>query len=130
MVSDSGIGISQRCERLGVMSLPNAHIDEEQEREISWELEYGREVEHWQWWPFYAEHYLHPDVVKFVRTSVIQFSSMAFRCIVTTLSNSSTTPSEVHVWSLYTLAMADFCETIDDRKSFKESVDEFLRPVQ
>ncbi|KAF8546980.1 hypothetical protein OG21DRAFT_1607573 [Imleria badia] len=122
--------IRQRCERLGVISLPDARMDEEQEREISRELEREREVEHRSRKVSSAEHYIHRDVANFVRTGVIPFVSTAFRPIFTTLGNSSAPPSELYVWSPYILATADFCETIVEHESSQRSVDEFLRSVQ
>ena len=122
--------IRQHCERLGVMSLPDACMDEEQEMEIARELEREREVGHRPCMALPATHSIHPDVVNFVRTGVITFSSAAFRPIFTTLGNSSAAPSELHVWSPYILATVDFGETIVEHESPQRSVDEFLRPVQ
>ena len=128
MVSDPEI--RRRCEHLGVMSLRDVHVDEEQEREIARELEREREVEQRSRKISSAEHSVHSHVADFVRTGLIPFSSTAFRPIFTTLGNSSAAPSELHVWSPYILATADFGETVVERGSSQRSVDEFLRPVQ
>ncbi|KAI9572374.1 hypothetical protein HD554DRAFT_2036343 [Boletus coccyginus] len=66
------------------MSLPDARMDEEQEREVSRELEREREVEHRPEKGTPAEHYLPSDVANFVRAGVIPSSSIAFRLIFMT----------------------------------------------
>ena len=123
--------IRQRCKSLGVSSLPDACLDEEQEREVSREIEREQEVER----PLTAEpakHSLHPDVTEFVRTGVLHLQprSTAFCPIFTTLANSSAANCEPRVWSPYILATADFCSTIIGGGSFQGRVDEYLRPVQ
>ena len=70
VLSKLDAGIRQRCKDLGVLSLPSAQMDEEQEREVHREREREREVE----LPPKAkpaEHSLHLDVVSFVRTGVM-----------------------------------------------------------
>ncbi|KAF8550407.1 hypothetical protein OG21DRAFT_1446652 [Imleria badia] len=125
------IGIRQRCKSLGVSSLPDARLDEEQEREVSREIERERETVR----PHAAEpadHSLHPDVIEFVRTGVLHLQprGMAFRPIFTTLANSSAAAGEPRVWSPYILATTDFCNTIIECGSIQGRVDEYLRPVQ
>ena len=125
-------GIRQRCKTLGVLSLPSAQMEEEQEREVNREREREREVE----LPPKAqpaEHSLHPDVVKFVKTGDIPVlhARSAFRLIFTTLerTTAATVSREADVWSPFTLATADFCETIIP-KSTRGTIDQYLRPVQ
>ena len=123
--------IHQRCKSLGASSLPDARLDEEQEREVSREIERERETVR----PPTAKpasHSLHPDVIEFVRTGVLHLHthSSAFRPIFTTLANSSAATSEPRVWSPYILATADFCNTIVEGGSFQGRVDQYLRPVQ
>ncbi|KAF8550398.1 hypothetical protein OG21DRAFT_1514065 [Imleria badia] len=125
------LGIRQRCKSLGVSSLPDARLDEEQEREVSREIEREREtVRPHKAEP--AEHSLHPDVVEFVRNGVLHLQphSTAFRPIFTTLTNSSAATGEPRVWSPYILATTDFCNVIIEDGSFQGRVDDYLRPVR
>ena len=123
-------GIRQRCKDLGVLSLPSAQMDEEQEREVHREREREREVE----LPPKAEpaqHALHPDVVSFVRTGVMPplHSSSAFLPVFTTLEKSSAATRDTDVWSPHILATADFCQTIKP-ESTQGTTDQYLRLVQ
>ena len=121
--------IHQRCKSLGALSLPDACLDEEQEWEVSCEIE-------WEWemvrppWANPASHSLHPDVVEFVKTSHLQPHSEAFCPIFTTLANSSAATSEPDIWSPYILTTTDFCTTIIKGRLFQGRVDEYLHPVQ
>ena len=123
-------GIRQQCKVLGVLSLPSAQMDEEQEREVHRERERERKVE----LPPKAEpakHSLHPDVVSFVKTGVIPqlHSKSAFLPVFTTLAKSSAATCEADVWSPYILATAHFCRTIK-LESTQGTMDQYLRPVQ
>ena len=122
--------IRQRCKDLGVLSLPSAQMDEEQEREVNREREREREVE----LPPKAkptEHFLHPDVVSFVKTGIIPslHSGSAFLPVFTTLERSSAATRDADVWSPLILATADFCRTIKP-ESTRGTMDHYLRPVQ
>ena len=124
------LGIRQRCKDLGVMSLPGVRMDEEQEREVHREREREREVE----LPPKAEpaeHFLHQDVVSFVKTGVIPplHSGSAFLPVFTTLEKSSAAACEGDVWSPFILATADFCRTIKP-ESTQGTIDQYLRHVQ
>ncbi|KAG9311465.1 hypothetical protein JVU11DRAFT_8580 [Chiua virens] len=121
--------IRDRCEDLGISPLPNARLEEEQEREVSREIEREREVERSQG-ASPAKHFLHPDVTDFVKNGIILPTSTAFRPIFTTLDSTSTPTTDANVWSPYVLATADFCETILEDGSSKGRMDEYLRPVQ
>ncbi|KAF8548129.1 hypothetical protein OG21DRAFT_1599535 [Imleria badia] len=123
-------GIRQRCKDLGVLSLPRAQMEEEQEREVNRETERERDVE----LPPKArseKHSLHPDVVAFVKTGVIpplHFGG-AFRPVFTTLEKSSAASRDADVWSSSILATVDFCTTIKP-ESARGTMDQYLRPVQ
>ncbi|KAH0835817.1 hypothetical protein J3R83DRAFT_9676 [Lanmaoa asiatica] len=122
--------IRQRCKDLEVLSLPNAQMEEEQEREVNSEREREREVE----LPPKAEpmeHFLHPDVVRFVNTGDIPpfQKNSAFHPVFTTLKESSAATGEADVWSPFILATADFCKTIKP-DSTQGTMDQYLRPVQ
>ena len=124
--------ILQRCKTLGVLSLPSAQIEEEHEREVNREREREREVE-LAGEAERAEHVLHPDIVKFVKTGDIPLlhSGSAFRPIFTSLERSTAAivTREANVWSPYILATADFCKTIKP-ESTRGTIDQYLRPVQ
>ena len=122
--------IRQRCKDLGVLSLPAAQMEEEHEREVNQEREREREVE----LPPKAkpaEHFLHPDVVAFVKTGLIPplHSGSAFLPVFTALERSSASTREANVWSPFILATADFCKTIKP-ESTQGTEDQYLRPVQ
>ncbi|KAF8548686.1 hypothetical protein OG21DRAFT_1526324 [Imleria badia] len=123
-------GIHQRCKSLGASSLSDARLDEEQEREVSHEIEREQETVR----PHGAKpanHSLHPDVIEFVSNGVLHLHhSTAFRAIFTTLANSSAATGEPRTWSPYILATADFCNTIIEGGSFQGRVDEYFRLVQ
>jgi hypothetical protein len=123
-------GIRQRCKDLGVLSLPSAQMEEEQEREVNREREREREVE----LPPKAEpakHFLHPDVVSFVKTGIVPplHSGNAFLPVFTTLEKSSAATREADVWSPLILATVDFCKTIKP-ESTRGTMDQYLRPIQ
>ncbi|KAN0084597.1 hypothetical protein V8E55_008101 [Tylopilus felleus] len=122
--------IRQRCKDLGVLSLPSAQMDEEQEREVHREREREREVE----LPPEAEpaeHFLHSDVASFVKTGIIPplDSGSAFLPVFTTLGKSSAKACDSDVWSPFILATADFCRTIEP-ESTRGTIDQYLRPTQ
>ncbi|KAI9572507.1 hypothetical protein HD554DRAFT_2185528 [Boletus coccyginus] len=122
--------IRQRCKNLGVLSLPVAQMDEEQEREVHREREREREVE----LPPVAkpaEHFIHPDVVSFVKTGVIPklHSGSAFVPVFASLEGSSAVTRDSDVWSPFILATADFCKTIEPESTLG-TMDQYLRPVQ
>ena len=122
--------IQQRCKDLGVLSLPSAQMEEEQEREVNREREREREAE----LPPRAEsvqHFLHPDVVSFVKTGVIPplHYGSAFLPVFTTLEKSTAATREADVWSPLIMATVDFCRTIKP-ESTRGTMDQYLRPVQ
>ncbi|KAN0080270.1 hypothetical protein V8E55_009836 [Tylopilus felleus] len=116
--------IRQRCIDLGVLSLCDVSMDEEQEREVVHEAERERQVERPPRIPP-AAHLLHADVVAFVKTGIVPTASKGFRRVIETLDVTSAAANEPHVWSPYILA------TADSEKTVKPSgmVDEYLRPV-
>ena len=122
--------IQQHCKSLGVLSLPSAQMEEEQEREVNRERQREREVE----LPPKAEpaeHFLHHDIVAFVKTGIIPplHSGSAFLPVFTTLEKSSAATREADVWSPLILATADFWKTIKP-ESTRGTMDQYLRPVQ
>ena len=122
--------IRDRCATLGVLSLPDVGMDEEQEREVSREIEREREVEKRRPRASPATHFLHPDVIQFVRTGVVPSPSKgkAFRHVFATGVTAAS--SGAHSWSPNILATADFCETVKESIEIKGKEKDFLRPVQ
>ncbi|KAG6377791.1 hypothetical protein JVT61DRAFT_14564 [Boletus reticuloceps] len=122
--------IRERCISLGITSLREAGMDEEQEREIIHEVQREREVER----PpraLPAKHSVSNGVSSFVKTGVIPSNSTVFRPIFTTLGNTSAATNESQVWTRWVLATEDFCRTIAPAEGDTSSkMDEFLRPVQ
>ncbi|KAF9235920.1 hypothetical protein BU15DRAFT_89398 [Melanogaster broomeanus] len=90
--------IRQRCLDLGVLSLRDASMDEEQEREVIHEIERERQVERpKKVTP--AMHSIHRDVITFVKSGVVPAGTSAFRPIFATLENTMAATREAHVWS-------------------------------
>ena len=122
--------IQQHCIDLGVLKLPGAQMEEEQEREVNREIEREREAQQ----PPRATpamHSIHSEVVAFVRTGVIPplHIGSAFHPVFTTLEGCSMATSEARVWSPLVLATADFCNTIEPA-SREGRMEQYLCPVQ
>ena len=122
--------IQQHCIDLGVVKLPEAQMEEEQEREVTREIEREREGQQLpKATP--ASHFIHPDVVTFVKTGVIPplHVGVAFQPVFTTLEGSSVATGEACTWSSLVLATADFCNTVAPA-SCQGRKEQYLRPVQ
>ncbi|KAF8554287.1 hypothetical protein OG21DRAFT_1522569 [Imleria badia] len=122
--------IRERCVSLGIISLHEGGMDEEQEREVIHEVEREREVER----PpraSPAKHSVSKEVINFVKTGAIPNGSPVFHPVSTTLSSTCAVTNEPNVWSRWVLATEDFCRTIVPAEgSASSKMDEFLRPVQ
>lgn len=127
----SNPGIRQHCIDLGVLSLRSVGMDEEQERELVYEVIRERRVERL---PnvLPANHSIHPDVVDFVKTGVIPTRSISFRApnnglnpAFDTLGATSAAFNEAYVWSQSVLATTDFQKTV----KVSGKMDDYLRPV-
>ncbi|KAF8132464.1 hypothetical protein EV363DRAFT_108384 [Boletus edulis] len=123
--------IQQQCINFGVLRLPEAQMEEEQEREINREIEHEREVQQPPLKVTPAMHDIHPDVVSFVMTGVIPplHAGSAFHPVFATLQQTSAAAIEAHLRSPCVLATTDFCKTIKPA-SYEGTTDQFLRPVQ
>ena len=122
-----------RCEDLGLLSLRDIRLDEEQEREVSREIERERGEGPPYAYVFSAIHFLHPGVTQFVRTGVVPSPSWGngfLHIFSNTIGNSLANFVGQHPWSPYILATADFCKTIEKPKSIKGRKNNYLRPVQ
>jgi hypothetical protein len=122
--------IRERCVSLGVTSVREGGMDEEQEREVVHEVEREREVER----PpraSPAQHSLSKEVVNFVKTGAMSNQPTVFLPVFTTLGNTSAVTNEPRVWSRWVMATQDFCRTIVPSEGGASSkMDDFLRPVQ
>ena len=117
--------IHRRCIELGVLSLRDVSMDEEQEREVIHEAERERQVERPPRVPP-ATHSIHRAVVDFVKTGVVPTISKTFRPAFQTLDVTSAATNEAHIWSPFILATKDFQKTVGS----SGKSDDFLRPVQ
>jgi hypothetical protein len=114
--------MQERLEELGVSELDDPRIDEEQEREVSHEMEQERQVER----PAVATPAtpeLHPDVVHFATSGRIKIGSTQFKSLFLPLE----TAEGSSVWSSFLLATADFMRTIQGTSG--TSLSAYLRPL-
>ena len=117
--------IHQRCIELGVLSLRDVSMDEEQEREVLHEAECEQQVELRPPRVLSAAHSVHQAVVDFVKKGVVPTNATGFCRAFQTLDATSAAANEAHIWSTNILVTADFQKTV--RSSSK--VDDYLRPV-
>ncbi|KAI0920155.1 hypothetical protein AcV5_009969 [Taiwanofungus camphoratus] len=118
--------LRQRCETLGVSSLSDTSVSEEQEREVDHEVEQERQVQR----PpnaIAAVHQVHASVRQFIRTGVIAKISNVFVPIFSSLSPRIAVPREDRlVWSAGLLATKDFLTTVTEPSTDNS---DYLRPV-
>ncbi|TDL21941.1 hypothetical protein BD410DRAFT_770925 [Rickenella mellea] len=126
--------IRSRCLDLGVFSLDDTRKDEEQEREISHEIEREVQIERPPQTNA-ATHRVHPDLKSFIRTGVFpnpmsSSPESAFTSAFTSLANTSAglVGDDIEAWPLSLLATWDFTTTIQPESLHR--TDEYLRPVQ
>lgn len=120
--------IQEKCRMFDVSSLKGAHMLEEQERELSHEVERERENQP----PPEAkpvDHQLSEDVKRFIMTGTLPPNSTgSFIPAFQTLSETSAAKDvEPGTWSTKVLVTSDFSRVIDRRQS--DVTDKFLRPV-
>ncbi|THH04618.1 hypothetical protein EW146_g10133, partial [Bondarzewia mesenterica] len=116
--------LRERLDLLGVKVLSDTKTEEEQEREVSHEIERERQVER----PpkaIPASHNLHVDVRNFVRTGDVPRGSLQFLSLFQPLRDEKSWASQA--WSPSLLATADFMTTITPTAS--SSLTDYLRPV-
>ncbi|KAH7908220.1 hypothetical protein BJ138DRAFT_1207474 [Hygrophoropsis aurantiaca] len=123
--------IRKRCRQLGIVSLSDTGMDEEQEREVAHEIEQEHHVERPPKVPP-ATHKIHNDVESFVRTGCIPYGSTIFTPIFDTLNRTTAAFADLAPWSPHLLATEDYVQTVrvnggGDRKV--DALDEFIRPV-
>jgi hypothetical protein len=117
--------IRERIELLGVTTLVDVRMAEEQEREVDHEVEQERQVER----PLKAQaapHVIHEDIREFVRTGNLPMSSSHISRLLAPLGMAEALNSTTE-WSPFPLATEDFITTI--RGSSNKSLTDYLRPV-
>ncbi|TVY87635.1 hypothetical protein LAWI1_G008611, partial [Lachnellula willkommii] len=121
--------IMERCREFKDLDLNSATLQEEQERELSPEIEQERQVEK----PAPAEpadHHVHPDLTKFISTGIPISGSTAYTPAFESLRNTSAAAHiDVSQFPQDLLVTADFANTILVRGTSYIS-DAYQRPVQ
>ncbi|KAG9080244.1 hypothetical protein FRC06_006897, partial [Ceratobasidium sp. 370] len=116
--------LRQRLESLGVRRLEDPGMDEEQEREVSYEVEQGREVER----PPKSEpatHMVHEDVLHFVNTGSVPVDPTGIVSLFHPLHSSGRV--QPGIWTSKLQASVDFCRTLKAVTNI--TLCEYLRPV-
>ncbi|KAF8597353.1 hypothetical protein BDV93DRAFT_596776 [Ceratobasidium sp. AG-I] len=116
--------LNARLQLLGVDELGDPSMNEEQEREVSHEVERERQIER----PLKslpAPHMAHADVQTFIRTGEIPKGSKAFLSLFHPLQSYDSKGSAT--WSAMLLASVDYTTTISG--SSISSLSDYMRPV-
>ena len=121
--------IHKRLDMLGItnMRMRDARMEEEQEREVSHEVEQEAKPER----PLRvrpALHRLDDEVRHFVREGIIHTNSDIFFPLMTSFRSVSTPLSPPNPWSRHLLATRDFMTTTESGEE-KSVLTEYLRPV-
>ncbi|KAG0694113.1 hypothetical protein DFH29DRAFT_1035335, partial [Suillus ampliporus] len=119
--------IQGKCEELGVLSVPNRSMDEEQEREVVHEVERERQVERPSRVKPAAPN-LHVDVHRFVETGRIPAGSSAFIQVLSSLVDTAAEFPERDRWAHNVLVTHDFARTVGTVSTMQKA-DDYLRPV-
>ncbi|KAI5839418.1 hypothetical protein DFP73DRAFT_211814 [Morchella snyderi] len=121
--------IRERCGWFEVNSLRGAHAQEEQERELSYEVEREQQAER----PGKRKplvHRIHSDVRKFIDTGIITNYSNGFESAFGSMLKTSAADQLLNpgAWSSKLLVTKDFAETVETGPGF--IMDCYLRPVR
>ncbi len=120
--------LRERCEMLGVSFVSGTNMDEEQEREVSHEIERERQVER----PpkvSPATHSLHPNVRTFILTGTIEAQSTTFMPLFRVFDGiSPALPQGENVWAPNLLCTRDFAATIRT-SSHRQNTSDYLRSI-
>ena len=127
--SPSLAAIWKRCEEFDSTHIKSSALQEEQERELSQDVEKERQVER----PHPADpesHYLHPDVESFVATGIITSPSSAFIPAFQTLDNTSAADRfDMEQLPSSVLVTTDWTRTVK-LVGQKPCADSYQRPIQ
>lgn len=128
--SERILAIEKHCTEVGVRHCDESNLEEEQERELSPEVEEERQIER----PPPADpamHSIHPAVWEFVRTGRLRINSRAFMPAFNTSRDTTAAtylaPSEFPRGILVT---TDFAKTVKVDKTVDFHSDPYQRPVQ
>ncbi|KAG8742151.1 hypothetical protein FRC10_001959 [Ceratobasidium sp. 414] len=118
-------GLRERLQSLGAYELHDPSMGEEQEREVSYEVEQERQVER-PLKSYPATHKIHEDIRHFVRTGIIprQFRGLVSLFCPISLSGFP----KPGTWSPL-LASMDFCRTLEVPTASRPTPSEYMRPV-
>lgn len=116
-----------RLHSLGVTTVRDARMEEEQEREVSHEVEQELQLERPPRIPA-AVHRLDEEVRRFVRSGVISRNSRIIIPLMAPLCSESQTLSPPNPWSRQLFATRDFATTTRGAKEMS-LLTEYLRPV-
>ena len=126
-VVDDIPSLRERLHTLGVTTVRDAHMEEEQEREVSHEFEQELQLER----PprvLPAVHHLDEGVRSFVRQGTIPINSNVFLPLMAPLRSKSDALNPPNPWSRRLLATRDFMTTTKDGNE-KLVLTDYLRPV-
>ncbi|KAG8732082.1 hypothetical protein FRC10_001233 [Ceratobasidium sp. 414] len=116
--------LRQRLESLGVQTLEDPSMDEEQEREVSYEVEREQQIDR----PPKSEpatHMVHEDILHFVNTGSVPVDPIGMVSLFHPLCSSNLAQSSP--WAPKLQASLDFCRTL--KTSTEIEVCEYMRPV-
>jgi hypothetical protein len=111
--------------KLRIGQLSNPHVDEEQEREITHEIERERHVKRPPPIEGLKPNPVHSDVRTFIRTGVIPSLSKQFQPLFGSLRIS---PVDQRAWSQSLLATLDFNNTVSDPKPGQSAL--YAKPLR
>ncbi|KAI9890486.1 MAG: hypothetical protein M1814_003970 [Vezdaea aestivalis] len=119
--------IRDKCQEFKITSFNSSALQEEQERELSPEIEQERQVER----PVALkphEHFIHPEVKRFVQRGLLDRRSNAFQAAFQLFNNTSAADKfEIEAWPKHLLVTTDFTKTV--QVPGNQLLDSFLRPV-
>jgi hypothetical protein len=125
--------LSARLEELGVVGSFEHAVDEEQEREVSHEMEVERQIERLrEMQP--AVPAIHSDITSFARTGKLRPKSSAFLALSAVLKGVPFWATHTRVKGIFNdrlLVTADFAKTVQPEQSYPDGkAIEFLNPVR
>jgi hypothetical protein len=119
--------MQKRLEMLGVTTLREAAMEEEQEREVSHEVEQQVQLERPPKLPP-AIHCLDTEVVHFVRSGIISRNFTAFLPLMSSFLSNSETLNPKNPWATQLLCTRDFATTTKEGNE-RTVITDYMRPV-
>lgn len=124
------ISIAERCEEFDSLDSTSTTLQEEQERELAPEIVSEQQVERP---PTVTpeKHRIHPDLLSFIKTGVLESSTEAYKpAFETLLHTSAACALELSQFPPILLATTDFATTIRPPPGSHFLADAFQRPVR